>query len=238
MSPTPSAETEPSGPSEKLRGWSREHRGAAIAGATCALLLLMAIVGALVPGPDRSDDAVVVLGDSITEFGQDHLRNALGEEYQLTVDGSFGARTGDRIEVAAAIAATGLNQVVVNLGTNDVVVGTPLDKVRDDMDTLLGHLDAVECVHVVTVGENLVSDGLPLPRAGEAVNAELADVVSSHPNAQLLYWDRVQAAAAVRRGDPQALLHDGIHPDGDGLTVLAEGYRGVLGDCGRPFFLP
>ena len=207
---------------------------AAIGIGVCVLLA----VAALLPGPDRSGDSVVVLGDSITEFGQDHLRRVLGEDYELDIDAVFGARTVDRIEAATAIAVTGPDQVVVNLGTNDVVVGTPLDKFRHHMDTLLGHLDDVECVHVVTASENLVSDGIELPIAGRALNAELADVVSGHPNAQLLHWGRLQDATALRRDDPQALTFDGIHPDGDGLAVLAEAYAGVLDDCGRPWYLP
>jgi lysophospholipase L1-like esterase len=214
------------------------HRGLAAAAAVGLAVVFVLAVLSLLPGPDRSGDSVVVLGDSITEFGQDHLEDVLGEDYELTVDGVFGARTGDRIESAAAVGATRPDQVVVNLGTNDVVVGTPLDKVRDDFDRMLGLMDSVECVHVVTVGENLVSDGLSLPRAGRAVNAQIAEITSRHPNAQLLHWERVQQAAALRRDDPQALTFDGIHPDGDGLMVLAEGYAEVLGDCGRPWYLP
>lgn len=223
---------------DRTRGWVSEHRGLLAAAVVGLSVVVVLAALSVVPGPDRSGDSVVVLGDSITEFGQDHLVDVLGEEYELTVDGAFGARTGDRIEAAAAIAATHPDQVVVNLGTNDVVVGTPLDKVRDDLDRLLGHLDSVECVHVVTVGENLVSNGLSLPRAGRAVNDQIAEVTSEHANAHLLRWDRVQQAAGLRRDDPQALLFDGIHPDGDGLMVLAEGYAEVLADCGRPWYLP
>ena len=219
-------------------GWASAHRGAVAAAVSGLVVVAVLAVLSLVPGPNRSGDSVVILGDSITEFGRDHLADVLGEDYELTVDGVFGARTGDRIDSAAAVAAAHPDQVVVNLGTNDVVVGTPLDQVRDDLDRLLGQLDSVECVHVVTVGENLVSDGLSLPRAGRAVNAQIAEVTAQHPNAELLHWDRVQSAAGLRRDDPQALLFDGIHPDGDGLMVLAEGYAGALGDCGRPWYLP
>lgn len=222
----------------RVRAWAQAHRLITIGFGAGLVLTFVLLVGALLPGPNRSGDSVVVLGDSITEFGQDHLRNDLGDEYELTVDGVFGARTGDRLDAAAAIAATRPDQVVVNLGTNDVVVGTPLDKVRRDIDTILAELDSVECVHVVTVGENLISDGIPLPRAGAAVNAQLAEVTAEHPNATLMHWDRLQDAAARRRDDPQALLFDGIHPDGDGLAALAEGYADVLSDCGRPWFLP
>jgi lysophospholipase L1-like esterase len=229
---------EESAPAGGARGWASLHRGVvAVAVAGLAVVVVLAVLS-VAPGPDRTGDSVVVLGDSITEFGQGHLADVLGEDYELTVDGAFGARTGDRIEAAEVVAATDADQVVVNLGTNDVVVGTPLDRFRDDLDKLLGHLDPVECVHVVTVGENLVSDGLALPRAGRAVNAEIADVASRHPNVKLLHWDRVQQAASLRRDDPQALLFDGIHPDGDGLMVLAEGYAEALGDCGRPWYLP
>lgn len=223
---------------DRLRAWTHGHRLAALAAGVGVALVFVLLAGALLPGPSRSGDSVVVLGDSITEFGEGHLVDVLGEEYELTVDGVFGARTGDRVDAAAAVAATNPDQVVVNLGTNDVVVGTPLDKLRRNIDALLTELDSVECVHVVTVGENLLSDGIPLPRAGAAVNQQIAEVAAQHPNTQLLYWDRVQDAAARRRDDPQALLFDGIHPDGDGLMVLAGGYSRVLGDCGRPWFLP
>ena len=239
MTVRPAGDTRDHRPSwDLVRGWAGEHRVAAFAAGAGFVLAVGLLVAALVPGPDRSGDSVVVFGDSITEFGQDHLRKELGDEYELKVDGVFGACTGDRIDAAAAVAATHPDQVVVNLGTNDVVVGTPLDKVRHDIDAVLAELDSVECVHVVTVGENLISDGIPLPRSGAAVNEQIAEVVGEHPNAELLHWDRVQDAAARRRGDPQALLFDGIHPDGDGLAVLAKGYEGVLGDCGRPWMLP
>jgi len=204
-------------------------------GAGLGLVALLAILS-LVPGPDRTGDSVVVFGDSITEFGEGHLGLELGSTYGLIVDGDFGARVGDRVQPAAQHADA--DQVIVNLGTNDVVVGTPLDKVRLAMDALLDELSDVECVHVVTVSGNLLSDGVLLPDAGREVNRMIAAAASGRPNVDLLHWDRIQQAAALRRGDPQALTFDGIHPDDDGLRVLAESYDGVLADCGRPWFLP
>ncbi len=166
------------------------------------------------------------------------MTEKLGTAYDVVVDGAFGARIGDRVEAAQGHALAQPDQVVVNLGTNDVVVGTPIDVAAGAMESILTALDDVECVHVVTVGQNLIGDGVPLPMQSAAVNELIVDAVRRHPNAELVRWDRAQEAAAIRRGDLTALTSDGVHPDLEGQAVLADAYADVLSDCGRAWFLP
>lgn len=202
------------------------------------LVVAWAVLGSMVPGPDRSGDRVAVVGDSITALGEPELVGQLGSDHDLTVDGDFGARIADRLPAIEDLAAEGPDQVVVNLGTNDAAAGTPVDRVELAIEEALSALDDVECVHVVTVAERLSDRGTSVARQAALVNEILAEAAGRHPNAHVVDWGAAQGAAAIRRDDPMALLSDGVHPDAEGQRVLAEAYARAIDGCGRPWYLP
>jgi len=220
------------------RGPARVPRWAAVLLVAGGLVVAWAALGSMVPGPDRTGDRVAVVGDSITALGEPVLEAQLGPDHDLTVDGDFGARIADRLPAIEDVAAGEPDQVIVNLGTNDAVSGNPVDRVALAIEEVLSTLDDVECVHVVTVADDLSDRGTSVARQAALVNDILVEAAGRHPNAHVVDWGAAQGAAAVRRDDPMALLSDGIHPDAEGQEVLAEAYARAVAGCGRPWYLP
>ena len=217
---------------------ARLPRWAAVLLVAGGLVVAWAVVGSMVPGPDRTGDRVAVVGDSITALGEPVLEAQLGSDHDLSVDGDFGARIADRLPAIEDVAAGRPDQVVVNLGTNDAVAGTPVDRVALAIEEVLSTLEGVECVHVVTVAEQLSDRGTSVAGQAALVNDILAQAAGRHPNAHVVDWGAAQGAAAVRRDDPMALLSDGVHPDAEGQEVLAEAYERAVAGCGRAWYLP
>ncbi|MEZ5143252.1 MAG: SGNH/GDSL hydrolase family protein [Acidimicrobiales bacterium] len=73
----------------------------------------------------------VLLGDSITVVSEDALREELRRGYQVDIEARSGYRTDQLLtEVPEGATTASPDQVVINLGTNDVGQSWPLDQSR------------------------------------------------------------------------------------------------------------
>jgi lysophospholipase L1-like esterase len=175
---------------------------------------------------------VAVVGDSITEQGQQVLRDELSSRWDLEIDGRSGYTIEQQLPAAVALAAAGPSQLIVNLGTNDVLRQHPTEDVVADLQALLDAVDGVACIHVVTVAEGMVLGGYDHTAAAREANEAIAVAVEGDDRVDLVDW-----AAEVRgyQAGPQPdgpILDDSIHPNDAGQRRLAALYAGALGGCG------
>jgi len=178
-------------------------------------------------------ESVTVLGDSITALGGPVMDEQLGPRYALEVDGQFGATVADRLPAARDLAAGAPDQVVLNLGTNDVVHGGDLtDSVRN-LDAMVALFADARCVHVVTVNTNVTLDGESFPSRAEQLNRAIEALPAAHPNVDVVRWDQMQQAAVDAGGSPTALTTDGVHPTDEGQRLLVAAYGDALRKCPR-----
>jgi peptidoglycan/LPS O-acetylase OafA/YrhL len=149
--------------------------------------------------PSTGDD-VLVVGDSVMLGATPALQQRLPA---VDIDAVVGRQLRDAADVVADLHQAGRLRrvVVVHLGNNGSA--TP-----DQLDRLLGELDGVE--HIV-----LVTANAPRPWR-DAVNERLGELATDHPNVQVLDWH------AVVEHEDGLIGSDGVHLTTLGAERLAE----------------
>ena len=248
------------GPARRgLRGAAPSRRGAALVGALAVVLLvLVGVLGACsstggatateatatsvdradaVPGTGVADPAagpglVAVVGDSITERGQAVLVDVLGPTWPLAIDGRSGYRVAEQQPAAEELARQDPSQVVVNLGSNDVLQGADLERAAAELRTMIATFPRAACIHLVTINEHMVSGLGSRTDAAVELNAAIASIAAEDPRIDLVDW-----AAAVEQdeaGSDGPLVPDTIHPSRRGQLLLAGLYADALAGCPAP----
>jgi lysophospholipase L1-like esterase len=174
---------------------------------------------------------VAVVGDSITEQGQQVLRDELSSRWDLEIDGRSGYTIEQQLPAAVALAAAGPTQVIVNLGTNDVLRQRPTEDVVADLEALLEAVDGVGCVHVVTVAEGMVLGGYDHTQAAIEANAAIAAAVEGDDRVDLVDWAADVRGYQAGSQPDGPILYDSIHPNEAGQRRLAALYADALGGC-------
>lgn len=184
------------------------------------------------PGPGPTDD-IVLLGDSITEQSDHTFRQQLPSDYRLRIQGRGGYRIEEMEPYADELASTNPEQVVINLGSNDVLLNWPIESSVAAYNRLLDTFHSVRCVHLVTVGERFYSDKVPnLHEHGIALNEELRKLAKARGYDVIDWAGAVNADVAA--GEPKGpLTTDTVHPTPEGERRLSELYRTALDNCGK-----
>jgi lysophospholipase L1-like esterase len=180
---------------------------------------------------NRSQVSTAVIGDSITDISRTTFEQALEPDYAVEVDGVGGARVDQMQGEADKVAATHPQQVVINLGTNDVIGKFPIDQSMKSYEEMINKFPDAACLHVVTVNEDIValSDPDYRNRAVE-YNNRLRSLASQH-HARVIEWNRI-VHDYLAAGEPEGHLStDSIHPTELGQKKLADAYRASLDAC-------
>ena len=196
-----------------------------------AVVLLVVALGAvaLVRSRPTYGPPVAVIGDSITEMSQPTLRTAIRPEWDPTIVGRSGYRVGELQADAEDVVEAQPEQAIVNLGTNDVLQGYPLDASMEDYRRLLDTFAGARCIHVVTVNEAIVSADGAAERA-EAFNERLR-VLAEERDLEVIDWSGA-VRRAVAEGEPDgAVLSDTVHPTRVGQRLLGDLYADALARC-------
>ncbi len=193
----------------------------------------VAAVGWLAWSQVRSDDGdVAVIGDSISVL--------LTADEDLTLAGRStrvhavsGARVAEMSDAADEVADRGTRDVVVNLGTNDVLQGRPPDQVVADLEALTDVVDAGSCVHLVTISEHMVSVDHPdVNQRAAAVNDGIRRLADER-DYQVIDWSAI-VGEHLDESDPQfPPTVDSVHPSESGQALLTSAIEDSLRDgCG------
>ena len=174
---------------------------------------------------------VVVLGDSITEQATGPLHERFDSSYAMSISGVSGERADQRVADASAYAATTPGQVIINLGTNDVLQGTPPDETASSLTQIAEGFTDTRCIHLVTINESMVDLSRPQLHDGAvAVNERVRSMAAAHG------WDVIDwagiVAASDRAGNPEGpLTLDTVHPTPLGQQRLLDAYADALHRC-------
>jgi hypothetical protein len=173
----------------------------------------------------RSEAGVV--GDSITLQVVDEVRRQATDEWRLDIRPMPGATVGEMLPAVAAVADAGPEQVIINLGTNNVLRSVPIEQTTADLEVMFDLLASVPCVHVVTVHEYIFSwDEGYLTYRSQPVNEALVATAQAR-GAQVVDWTAVLTEARVPLDAPEYLT-DTVHLTEDGITLLAQTYHDAL----------
>jgi len=194
---------------------------------------LLAIGAGLVVWQWRSaKPKVVLLGDSITDMSSPVLQDALGNRYSLVISGVPNARADDREPDVPALAATKPDQVVINLGTNDLLKNASLDEAVASLTRIGGSFTSASCVHLVTLNESMVDFNQPdLHQRSVTLNERLRALAAEH-GWHVIDWNAAAQAYEATGEKDGPLSTDTVHPTAEkGQHILAEEYRHGLEAC-------
>jgi hypothetical protein len=181
-------------------------------------------------GPNPTDD-VVIIGDSITEQAEAMLLDELQPASVLRVRGRGGYRIEQMEPYAVEAAAAEPEQVIINLGSNDVLLAWPLDRSVEAYRRMLEYFDDTRCVHLVTVNQGFESSNDPgLGFRALLLNGKIRELAAA-TGADVIDWaTMVSDYEAI--GEPYGpLTSDSVHPNELGKKMIADAYRESLRTC-------
>lgn len=185
--------------------------------------------------PDQAPDirgSLAIVGDSITEQGQDIMRARFEDRWNLRIDGRSGYTIDDQIPAAQALAQDRPTQMIVNLGTNDVLRGHSAEAIATDLQTLLDDMVGVSCIHVVTVAQGMVLPGQEFTDAAVAANQAIVAVAARNRGVDVVDWSGWKNRYEAGSQPDGPMVFDTIHPTEAGQEALADLYEDALGSCG------
>lgn len=175
-------------------------------------------------------ETVAVIGDSITYQGRTVIEEVLGDDYVVLVDGRSGFRVGEQLPAAEKLALGVVDQVIIELGTNDVMQGWDLDRSGSDLRGIVELFSQTRCIHLVKVDESISSlDGEAGSRA-RRLNAVMDEIAASESRVSVVDWPTVVQRYEVDNPGRE-ITYDGVHPTEEGQQLLVEAYRDALASC-------
>ncbi len=182
------------------------------------------------PGPGPTDD-VVLVGDSITEQAEPVFHEVLDAKYHVRIRGRGGYRVEEMEPYAIELATTKPEQVVINLGTNDVLQGFPIDKSAQAFSRMIDEFGSARCLHVVTVNQNLLNENDPgLPSRALVFNLDMRRLIAGH-RVNVIDWSAAVSAYNDAGAPDGPITSDTVHPTEAGRKLLAKLYKEALDGC-------
>lgn len=184
---------------------------------------------------EPTGQVVAVVGDSITVLSANQIDLALARQHP-TVEARMGATVGDMVPYAEPLAASRPRQVVIDLGTNDALHGTPIAQTSDDLSRMVALFPAAECIHLVRVNTHMhPEDGGVIAQRARAVNEVIDRFVASDGRIDTVDWDSIVARSIDASGGSPLISPDTVHPTPAGSDVLARAIGSAVSGCGRPW---
>lgn len=196
------------------------------------VLVAVSVVAWKVTHPSTAHRNVVVMGDSITFLGHALISQELGDNFQVTASGINGARSDERVRDADALAAqTHASQLIINLGTNDVMQATPPDQSINAVTTIASRFTEARCIHLVTISEGIFSMKDPEVNARAAQLNARFEALAAERGWNVIQWDDVVRDYGANGERDGSISSDTVHPTPLGQQMLIEEYDAALERC-------
>jgi lysophospholipase L1-like esterase len=202
-------------------------------GTVVVVIVVVAVAAVLlVRGvPWRRGPEVVLVGDSITAQSEPVFEDKLGSRWGLTMQGEPGHRSDELLPAVPALAEHHPVQVVVNLGTNDVMQRKDPAETEAALEQLALGFSGARCVHLVTVNEHMVRLEDPgLTTRITDLNTRIRDLAARH-GWDTIPWDEIVKMYDVGPQPEGPITVDTVHPTDYGEHVLADAYGDALDEC-------
>ena len=139
------------------------------------------------------------------------------------------------LDDARVLGQNWYQQVIIDLGTNDIVAGRTSAQVLQTIDTIIGNFEHARCIHLVTVNVHMTLFGVSdVAQPAQAINAGLALRAQRRHRIDLVDWSGM-VGNYLAAGQPNGpLTADSVHPTELGQQMLADAYDRVLNGCREP----
>ncbi len=220
------------GTTEPAAGSGGRRRGGQLVLLGLVAVVVLVVVAVVWRRPWTDHTTVAIVGDSITEQGRDVLAGELSGEWQLKVDGEPGYTIEQQVPAARTLAESDPSQVIVNLGTNDVLQGVAISESEAALREVVAAFPRATCIHLVDVNEDMLVVGGDGPERARAVNEVIRRVAAEDARIDVVSWAGI-VDQQLEAGQPDGpILVDTIHPSQRGKELLTEAYAEALAACG------
>ncbi|MEZ5320607.1 MAG: GDSL-type esterase/lipase family protein [Microthrixaceae bacterium] len=169
---------------------------------------------------------VILLGDSITKLIEEQVTRDVGD-HKVAIHADWGLRLDQVVDEADALGSDAPDQVIINLGTNNVLQGyDPVSSV-EDLRTIVDAFDGSQCITIVTVNDHMTYRGRDLSAGAIRFNQGIVELAGSNPRISVLDWNRLLS----EHRDENPISADTVHPDPTGVRLLAGAYRSAILRC-------
>jgi hypothetical protein len=181
---------------------------------------------------NATGERLAVIGDSITQMSHDEIHRQLDGAYHVSVDGRPGFTISEQLPVAAVYSqqhpVPGV--IVVNLGTNDAVLGTTLADATRDLADITANFPTARCVVLTTVNANTM--GVTFNDWANAFNFwAIFAMAGTDDRIRIADWN-TSVHTYYEDGQPQGdLTYDLVHPTPIGQERLADLTKTAIDTC-------
>ncbi len=173
--------------------------------------------------------SVLILGDSIIEWGAGPLDASMRWQYRTQVVGHAGFRADELVPVAAAQRDGAPDRVVLDIGTNDALQRWPVGQTEVALRALVDTFPAPRCLVLTTVNEHLDVTGDARPAARQ-INERLRAIATAR-GAVIADWSAAVGADLAAGSPGGSLTIDLVHPSPAGYATLARLFDDALARC-------
>ena len=200
------------------------------------LAATMAVIASGLAGCGNSNegDSVAIIGDSITDFDQTDLHEQLGDTYHLVISGNFGFTTAAVKPEAKFVGARDFDQVIFNIGTNDVLQNFDAKTSMAVLSEEIGYYGSARCVFIVNINEHMVNHNTGQATTDDAkkFNAAFDKLANADPRISVIDWNGLAASSLNDKNPPfSTLTEDSVHPTDEGNRKLNVLYGDALEAC-------
>jgi lysophospholipase L1-like esterase len=118
--------------------------------------------------------------------------------------------------------------VVINLGTNDVVQGWPIDQSAAGLEQIVSLFPDANCIHLTTVSEFMPDRTSTTEADAIALNDAIRTMAATNPQIRIVDWNEIVAEQQAAGVD---LTSDGVHPTDEGQQLLVDAYEESMLAC-------
>jgi lysophospholipase L1-like esterase len=146
----------------------------------------------------------------------------------------LGATVTDMLPAAQELAGTHPQQVLIDLGTNDVNHGTPTATTAAALTHMIGMFPDAECIYLVDINTHMAETGTPSTAAAVAANKVIAELARNDDRIEVIGWNQIVTDDLERHDGTSTLLVDTVHPTAEGQAELADAMGDAFDRCGFP----
>jgi lysophospholipase L1-like esterase len=173
---------------------------------------------------------LAVMGDSITVVTDAQLGAALAE-FNVDTRAELGARVEDMMDEARDAARARPVVAVINLGSNDVLHGHPVEAAAAGLAEMIALFDGATCVVIVNINTHMVRDGIDTGDRAEELNRSIDPLAAADERLHLVDWAGLIRADLDANPPGGTLTDDTVHPTQAGADTLAAAVGSAVSDC-------
>jgi hypothetical protein len=212
---------------------SRSHRGSIVAGLVALVVLLIVVVAtAVVLRPDGAtahQQRIAFIGDSITDQARTVITSTFPSDDAIDIEAVPGRKFAEMLPFAVQAAQVDPDEAVINLGSNDVLLGENDSVTFPAMDSVFAAFANTPCVTLVTVNQHFIFNSDQGAHA-QRINDRIWQAATTH-GWSVVDWNKMVEDDNAAGSPNGPLTVDSVHPTPMGQRLLIGAIHDSVDRC-------